>query len=324
MHPYGITLIVSNIWMLQNPYVINMRMIELRHLRYFIAVAEERHVTRAAQRLGIQQPPLSQQIRALEQAVGTPLLQRLPRGVELTEAGQVFLDEARLALDQVAHAVEAARRSARGEEGRLAIGYTSSAAFHALIPAVVRSFRQASPDVALVLEEGWTSDLVPALQRQQLDAAFIRVPVGEASELTIEHLADERMLAALPAQHPLAAQPGSVALADLAEEIFVLYRRPTGPGLYDAIIAACRTAGFSPRVGQEAPRLVSTLSLVAAGLGVSIIPDSMRRLDTEGIVYRSLSDAPDLVAPLYLAYRTAGQSGATRRLIAQVRQMVRG
>ena len=296
--------------------------IELRHLRYFVTVAEERHMTRAAQRLGIQQPPLSQQIRALEQAIGAPLLLRLPRGVELTEAGRVFLDEARLALDQVAHAMEAARRTARGEEGSLAIGYTSSAAFHALIPAVVRSFRQGSPDVALVLEEGSTADLVPALQRQQLDAAFIRVPVGEASELTIEHLADERMLAALPAHHPLAVQPGSIALADLADETFVLYRRPTGPGLYDAIIAACRSVGFSPRVGQEAPRLLSTLSLVAAGLGVSIIPDSMRRLDTEGIAYRPLSDAPDLVAPLYLAYRAADLSGATRRLIAQVRQMV--
>jgi DNA-binding transcriptional LysR family regulator len=300
-------------------------MVELRHLRYFIAVAEERHITRAALRLGIQQPPLSQQIRALEDEVGAPLFKRLPRGVELTEAGRVFLGAARLAIDQVGHALEAARRTARGEAGRLAVGYTSSAAFHPLIPAVVRSFRQAAPDVALVLEESSTADLVAALQRQQLDAAFIRVPVGEASGLSIELLAEERMLAALPAQHPrLSRQPASMALADLAEETFILYRRPTGPGLYDAIIAACRAAGFSPRIGQEAPRLLSTLSLVAAGLGVSIIPDSMRRLDTEGIAYLPLSDAPELVAPLYLAFRADDQSGAAQRLIAQVRRMARG
>jgi DNA-binding transcriptional LysR family regulator len=150
------------------------------------------------------------------------------------------------------------------------------------------------------------------------------VPVGEAAGLTIELLAEERMLAALPAHHPrLASRPSRVALADLAEETFILYRRPTGPGLYDAIIAACRAAGFSPRIGQEAPRLLSTLSLVAAGLGVSIIPESMRRLDTEGIAYLPLPDAPDLVAPLYLAFRAADLSGAAQRLIAQVRAMVR-
>jgi DNA-binding transcriptional LysR family regulator len=298
-------------------------MIELRHLRYFVAVAEERHVTRAAQRLGIQQPPLSQQIRALEDEIGTALLRRLPRGVELTDAGRVFLGEARIALDQVAHAVEAARRAARGEQGQLAIGYSSSAAFHPLIPAVVRTFRQAAPDVALKLEESGTAELVAALQRQQLDVAFLRVPVGETSGLTIEPLVSERMLVALPAQHALASRRPTtgVALADLADETFILYRRPTGPGLYDAIIGACRAAGFSPRIGQEAPRLLSTLSLVAAGLGVSIIPASMRRLDTEGIAYLPLSDAPELVAPLHLAYRSGDVSGAARRLIEQVRQM---
>lgn len=299
-------------------------MIELRHLRYFIAVAEERHMTRAAARLGIQQPPLSQQIRALEEEVGAPLLRRLPRGVELTEPGRVFLDGARLALAQVNETMTAARRTARGEAGRLAVGYTSSAAFHPLIPAVVRGFRQAAPEVALALEESSTAELVAALQQQRLDVAFIRVPVGDAAGLTIAPLAAERMLVALPAHHPLVAPAAaSVALADLAEETFILYRRPTGPGLYDAIIAACRRAGFSPHIGQEAPRLVSTLSLVAAGMGISIIPESMRRLDTEGIAYRPLSDAPDLVAPLLLAWRATELSGATQRLIGQVRAMVR-
>src|SRR5262249_11203142 len=163
---------------------------------------------------------------------------------------------------------------ARGEQGQIAIGFTSSAAFHPLIPAVVRAFRQASPQVALQLEESSTGELVAELLRERLDVAFIRSPVGEGAGLVIARLQNEKMLAALPAQHPLAHKRArkTIALADLAEETFVLYRRPSGPGLYDAIIAACRTAGFSPRIGQEAPRMVSTLSLVAAGLGVSIIP----------------------------------------------------
>jgi DNA-binding transcriptional LysR family regulator len=300
-------------------------MIALRHLRYFIAVAEEGHVTRAAERLGIQQPPLSQQIRAMEAEIGVPLLHRLPRGVELTEAGRVFLAEARVALAQVEHAVEAARRTARGEQGRLAVGFTSSAAFHPLIPAVVRAFRQVAPHVDLQLEESSTGELIVALQKDQLDVAFLRVPMGDTTGIRIETLLNENMLVALPAHHPLVGKrvPKSIALAALADETFILYRRPTGPGLYDTIIAACRAAGFSPRIGQEAPRMLSTLSLVAAGLGVSIIPESMRRLDTEGIAYIPLSGAVGLVAPLHLAWRDIHPSGATTRLIAQVRRMVR-
>jgi DNA-binding transcriptional LysR family regulator len=271
-----------------------MEMIELRHLRYFIAVAEEGHITRAAARLGIQQPPLSQQIRALETEVGVTLLTRMPRGVELTEAGRVFLGEARAVLAQMAHAVDAAQRTARGEQGQLAIGFTGSAAFHPLIPAVVRAFREQS-----------------------------RVPVGDTTGLVIEPLLDEPMLLALPAHHPLlrGGKRKRIALAELAEETFILYRRPTGPGLYDAIIAACRTAGFSPHIGQEAPRMVSTLSFVAAGLGVSIVPESMRRLNTEGIAYLALSDAISPVAPLLLAWRAAPVSGAMQNLIAHVRRM---
>jgi DNA-binding transcriptional LysR family regulator len=300
-------------------------MIALRHLRYFIAVAEEGHVTRAAVRLGIQQPPLSQQIRALEAEIGVALLNRLPRGVELTEAGRVFLAEARVALAQVEHAVDAARRTARGEQGRLAVGFTSSAAFHPLIPAVVRAFRQVAPQVNLQLEENSTGELIAGLQKDQLDVAFLRVPLGDTAGIRIEALLHEKMLVALPAHHPLVGKraPKSIALADLADQTFILYRRPTGPGLYDTIIAACHAAGFSPRIGQEAPRMLSTLSLVAAGLGVSIIPESMRRLDTEGIAYIPLSGAAGLVAPLHLAWRDVHPSGATTRLIAQVRQMVR-
>jgi DNA-binding transcriptional LysR family regulator len=300
-------------------------MIELRHLRYFIAVAEEGHVTRAAERLGIQQPPLSQQIRALEGEIGAPLFDRLPRGMQLTQTGQVFLESARAIIAQLGQAVDSARQASRGEQGRLAVGFTSSAAFHPFVPAAIRAFREAAPQVALALEENGTIELSEALHGDRLDAAFIRAAIGLPPGIKAELLLDEEMLVALPAHHPLMARRGrkSIALADLAEESFILYRRPTGPGLYDAIIAACHAAGFSPRIGQEAPRMLSTLSLVDAGLGVTIVPASLRRLDTRGIAYLRLTGAGTLSAPLHIAYRERGLSPTTRRLIDQVRQMAR-
>ncbi len=296
-------------------------MIELRHLRYFVAVAEEGHVTRAAERLGMQQPPLSQQIKALEQALGVPLLHRLPRGVQPTESGLVLLAEARAILAQLDRALETVRRTGRGELGRVAVGFTSSAAFHPFVSAAIRGFREAAPQVELAMEEASTGELVEALRLGRLDAAFIRSPVGDAAGLVVEPLLDEPMVAVVPAGHPLAARTGPIPLPALAEEPFVLYRRPSGPGLYDSIIAACRAAGFSPRIAQEAPRLVSTLSLVEAGLGVSIVPASMARLDTGGVA--TLRLAAPLVAPLHLARRDAEPLGAARRFVEHVRRMDR-
>src|SRR3954454_23143131 len=284
---------------------------ELRHLRYFVAVAEERHITRAAERLGIQQPPLSQQIRALEAELGAPLLRRHPRGVELTQAGEVLLTEARTVLEQVERAVTATRRAGRGEAGRIGLGFTSSASFHPLVPAMVRAYRDAYPLVALSLEESGTSELVEALLHQRLDAAFVRSPIGAASGIAVHSILEEPMVAALPAGCGLAMASAKrlLPLGAMAGEIFILYRRPLGPGLYDAIIAACQRAGYSPNIGQEAPRMLSTLSLVATGLGVTLVPDSMRGLGVEGVAYKRLDASAGLVAPLNLAYRRS-ESGA--------------
>src|SRR3954470_6168162 len=295
---------------------------ELRHLRYFVAVAEERHITRAAERLGIQQPPLSQQIRALEAELGAPLLRRHPRGVELTQAGEVLLTEARTVLEQVERAVTATRRAGRGEAGRIGLGFTSSASFHPLVPAMVRAYRDAYPLVALSLEESGTSELVEALVQQRLDAAFVRSPIGAASGIAVHSILEEPMVAALPAGSPLAVARTRhpLLLTALAGEIFILYRRPLGPGLYDAIIAACQRAGYSPNIGQEAPRMLSTLSLVAAGLGVTLVPATMRRLGVEGLAYRRLDPSAELVAPLNLAYRRGESAAAVRRFIALVHQ----
>jgi DNA-binding transcriptional LysR family regulator len=295
---------------------------ELRHLRYFVAVAEEGHVTRAAERLGIQQPPLSQQIRALETELEVQLFRRKPRGVELTQAGEALLAEARVILDRVERATSTARRTARGEAGRIGLGFTSSASFHPFVPRVIRAFRETHPLVALSLEEGGTAELVEGLRAERIDAAFVRSPIGPAAELIVHSVLEEEMVAALPAGHRLAggAAATRMPLADLAGEIFILYRRPLGPGLYDAIIAACQRAGYSPQIGQEAPRMLSTLSLVAAGLGVTLIPASMQRLRVNGVAYRRLDSGAGLVAPLNLAYRRGESAAAARRFIALVRR----
>ena len=291
---------------------------ELRHLRYFVAVAEEGHVTRAAERLGIQQPPLSQQIRALETELDARLFFRKPRGVELTPAGRAFFDEAKAILARVGDAVAAAQRAARGEAGRIGLGFTSSASFHPFVPCAIRGFREAHPDVSLTLEESGTTELVAALQSRALDIAFVRSPVGESPDLTVRPLLAEAMVAALPSGHPLGGASEPLPLAALAGETFILYRRPVGPGLHDAIIAACDRAGFSPQIGQEAPRMLSTLSLVAAGFGVTLVPQSMSRLEAEGVAYRPLDRSAQLTAPLNLAYRRGENDAAVRRFVALV------
>ena len=298
---------------------------ELRHLRYFLTVAEEGHVTRAAEKLGIQQPPLSLQIKALEQELDVQLFHRKPRGVELTDAGVTFLERARVILNEVDRAFASTRRTARGEQGRVVVGFTASAPFHPFVPRVIRAFREMYPLVSLTLEESGSGELVQGLHHEQIDAAFIRSPVAGVAGLLVKPLLEEDMIVAFPAGHPLAtgtrAGEAAMPLSALANETFILYKRPGGPGLYDAIITACRNAGFSPHVGQEAPRIISTLNLVAAGLGVSIVPASLRRLQMDGVIYRRLASTTELKlkAPLILACRSTENSAAVQRFIDLVR-----
>mgnify|MGYP002040788591 FL=1 len=264
-----------------------MASVDLRLLRYFLAVAEESHLTKAAARLGIRQPPLSQQIRVLEQELGVTLFHRLPRGMELTESGRALVDDARNIIALVDQAVDGVRRVSQGEAGRLTVGFTGSAAFHPFVPSVIRRFRESAPNVRLVLEESSTGELREAVNEGRVDVAFIRGSYGPGPGVVEETVLEETMLAAFPADHP--AVKGRtrrhIALSELAEESLILYRRHSGPGLYDAIITACSASGFSPRIAQEAPRMLSTLSLVAAGLGVSLVPASLRRVNIEGVVY---------------------------------------
>lgn len=298
-----------------------MSSIDLRLLRYFLAVAEESHLTKAAARLGIQQPPLSQQIRVLENELGVTLFNRLPRGMALTESGRALLIDARAIIAMVDQAVDGVRRVSQGIAGRLTVGFTGSAAFHPFVPSVIRAFRDMAPGVSLALEESSTGELMDAVQDSRVDAAFIRGPYGQGPGVTVQPVLEEPMLVAFPADHSFVrnGKRKRISLAELAQESLILYRRHSGPGLYDAIIFACRAAGFSPRIEQEAPRMLSTLSLVAAGLGVSLVPASLRRVNIEGVAYVNLSESSNLRAPLNLAYREKDCTGAIQKFVDQVK-----
>jgi DNA-binding transcriptional LysR family regulator len=291
--------------------------IELRHLRYFVAIAEEGSVTRAAERLGIAQPPLSQQLRALEEEVGAPLLVRSFRGVHVTEAGQILLDGARKILNQVEETLAATRRAGRGERGYLKVGYTSSAAFNICVPGAIGSFRRGFPDIVLAMEEACTAELIESLRSKKVDVAFVRAPLHDIEGLVVESLIEEDMVAAVPAHHRLAktGKRHGLLLADLADETVLLYRRPPGPGLYDTILAAYRGAGLNPRLGQETPRMVGALNLVASGLGISLVPKSMQRVDSGAVAYLPLKGTPRLTAPIHLAYREEDATAAALSFI---------
>lgn len=275
---------------------------ELRHLRYFIAVAEELHFGRAAERLGISQPPLSQQIQALEEEIGARLFERTNRRVELTDAGRLFLDESRQVLAQVDKAVLLARRAHLGELGELKIGFTSSAPFTSTMPSSIHAFRKAYPDVHLDLQEMSSRQVLKALLEESLQVGVIR-PLALPDAVHWVELFREPLVAVLRADHPLAAgSEDGLAIAALAEEPFVFFPRSYGTGLYDQVIALTRQAGFSPRIAQEASEAMTIIGLVSAGLGVSILPASFRRTRVDGVVYRTLSD-PEATTAVWLVRR---------------------
>lgn len=275
---------------------------ELRHLRYFIAVAEELHFGRAAERLGISQPPLSQQIQALEEEIGARLFERTNRRVELTDAGRLFLDESRQVLAQVDKAVLLARRAHLGELGELKIGFTSSAPFTSTIPSSIHAFRKAYPDVHLDLQEMSSRQVLKALLEESLQVGVIR-PLALPDAVHWVELFREPLVAVLRADHPLAAgSEDGLAIAALAEEPFVFFPRSYGTGLYDQVIALTRQAGFSPRIAQEASEAMTIIGLVSAGLGVLILPASFRRTRVDGVVYRTLSD-PEATTAVWLVRR---------------------
>ncbi|HEX8392096.1 MAG TPA: LysR family transcriptional regulator [Longimicrobium sp.] len=255
--------------------------IELRHLRYFIAVAEELHFGRAAVRLGMAQPPLSQQIARLERLVGHALFERRPR-VVLTEAGRVLLTASRRLLLQVEQGVDAARRAGSGEGGVLTVGFAASTML-TVLPGVLRDYRDRHPAVDLRLREMSTAAQADALKAGLIDVGFMREPAADAA-IRAEPAVREPFVAALPPGHALAGH-ATLPLERLADEPFVLFPRRVAPTLYDQVIVLCRAAGFHPRQVQEAQEWLTIVGLVDAGLGVSLVPASFQRLRWGGVAY---------------------------------------
>lgn len=289
---------------------------ELRHVRYFLAVAEELNFTRAAAKVGIGQPPLSQQIRSLEHELGAPLFRRLSHGAELTEAGQAFLPEARALLAQAEWAARAARRGAQGHVGRLRLGFTGSAAFCPVFSASLRAFRRKFPGVDLVLEEAPTAALLERLHGGALDGAFIRLGRSDPGGVRVYDLGQEPFVVVLPSDHAL-AKVDRLSLSMLAAENFVLFARRDGPSLYDELLAVGRGAGFEPILGQEAPQLTSVANLVAAGLGIALVPRSLSQVQVPGIKYLPLAGKSP-VARLALATLVAAPSSVVRHFVELV------
>lgn len=258
---------------------------ELRHLVYFVAVAEELHFARAATRLQMAQQPLSQQIRRLEQELGVTLFHRTTRKVELTYAGQVFLEESRRTLGQAAHAVHITQRAERGEIGRVVIGYVSTTLYN-IFPQTVREFHTRFPQVTLVLRELCSPELEEMVLNGQLDVGFVGSPTQEPA-LCAESLWREPVMVVLPEGHPLAAQT-HIPLSALAQEPFIQYDREQKQYAHDQIVAVCYAAGFSPHVVQEAATEQAIISLVGAGLGVSVVSASLQELRSNEVVYCQL------------------------------------
>lgn len=265
--------------------------VELRQLRQFVAVAEELHFRRAAARLGMAQPPLSQAMQKLEKDIGADLFDRTQRQVRLTEAGAALLEEARRTLTQAGRAVLAAQRAAQGLVGSIHITYVGAATY-AFLPKLIRTYRDTYPDVDLTLRERTTVGQTRALQLGESDVGFVRPPVFSADDLRCETVMREKLIVALPEDHRLAERE-IIELCDLAGEAFVSFPAHEGPSFHARIVAACEDAGFSMRVVQEAVQMHAIVSLVVAGLGVALVPESMRNLRQVGVAYRALDGLPE-------------------------------
>ena len=258
---------------------------ELRQLRYFLAVAEAMNFSRAAEQLQMAQPPLSRQIHQLEKELGVELFHRHKRQIQLTEVGKVFLAEARQILERIDQGLKIVERASRGEVGQLVIGFEGSSTYD-VIPVSLKTYRERFPDVDLTLYAMTTEEQMQALLEGRISAGFVVSPRKD-THLTIEPILREPLVLALPENHPLATQR-QVRVRSLEREPFIMFQRHRGCGLYDSAIALCKRAGFSPRVIQEADEMQVILGFVAAGLGVALLSASVQHFQRPGVVYRTL------------------------------------
>jgi DNA-binding transcriptional LysR family regulator len=267
-----------------------MMNLELRQLRYFVAVAEELHFGRAAARLHMTQPPLSQTIQALEELLGAPLFLRSRRSVELTPAGAALLPEARRMLAQGAELPQLVRAAAAGETGRISLAFVSSADY-SVLPPFLRSYRAAFPQVQIGLQEATSDIQVDDLLHNRVDAGLLIPPLPDKARAELDYmkLLDEPLILAAPAGL-LAAGGGPVWLKELPALPLIIFPRPIAPSLHDAILACFRAAGITPEIGQQAIQMQTIVSLVSAGMGLALVPQSVSNLMRPGVEYRALRD----------------------------------
>ncbi|PVE45622.1 LysR family transcriptional regulator [Pararhodobacter aggregans] len=289
-------------------------MIDLRKMEQFVTVAEERHFHRAAQRLGMSQPPLTVAIRRLEEDLGVDLIERGGnRVLGLTEAGLTFLHEARETLRQADHAIATTRETAAGRTGLIRLGYVGSALYGRL-PDTIRTFRRARPNVRLELREATTAAQIVGLRDGTLDAGIVIPPIAEPTGIELHHFDQDRLCIAMSLGHPLASKD-DFCLADIADEDFVLWPMVEGRGFHLQVIRLCTEAGFVPRVTQEAHGMHAVLSLVAVGAGVSVVPESMRQFRPDQITYQPIAEA-GADFPLCLALHQPGPATVAFKEIA--------
>ena len=291
--------------------------LELRHLRYFIAVAEELHFSRAAERLHIAQPPLSQQIRKLEQYIGHPLFTRNSRTVALTQAGETLLERSRYLIRRLDDDLDTVRRVGRGEIGTLTVGFIGSAMLTAL-PALIGSYRKRFVKVDLRLRELTTSSLVDAIRQGAVDLGFLR-DAGPTEGFIVEHVLAERFVIALAKKHPLANRQ-KISLAELKGEPLILFARELCPLAWDKTIGLCETSGFHPTIVQEAPEWLTVLRLVSSGLGFSIAPACVATIQTPGVICRELTKCP-ISTNIELARRSDHLNPIMEAFLAEARKM---
>lgn len=289
---------------------------ELRHLRYFVAVAETLHFTRAAEMLGISQPPLSQQIRRLEHEIGTPLLKRLTRGVELTDAGKAFLTDAAEIVQLADHALEKARGMARGISGQISLGFASSVAFGAPVFDLIHRFKTRYPAVELITREENMALLMHDLRDGLLDAAFIRLPCESSKAFNLKIIATERMRVAVPATHPC-SHLCTVALSQLVDETLIMFPREVAPSLYELIVSTCLRAGFITTRFIQAPQIASSLGMVGAGCGIALIPESMCFVNNPNITFCEIENNT-LFTDIAFAWRRTNPSRAVMHLLSLI------
>lgn len=293
---------------------------ELRQLRYFIAVAEEMNITRAAQRLHMTQPPLSRQLQLIEDEIGLPLFERGARPLKLTDAGRVLYAQARRVLEQADELAPLTRRLAQAAE-RIVIGFVPSTLYGAL-PEVIRAFREAAPAVELSLIEMFTLEQLGALKGGRIDIGFGRLRFDD-DRLVREVLVEERLIAALPDGHPLAAPDASISLADIAGQTLIVYPSTPRPSFADQQLSALRDGGLAPAAVHEVRELQTALGLVAAQVGVSLVPESVEGVRGKGVAYRRLPE-PVATSPIILSRRLHDESRATALFCSLARELMAG